>query len=361
MPPVGLSSGRAVRSDWIACWPRAQRAGGWYVSSGFGAGRRVRLAGRRPRKSRGSHGETAAGRRAGTLWDRRVVRPPLLGNRIPGARCPAGWAEVTGSVATATGVIAGAVENGANTVGEVVADVVESAGNRAQDRLRRRRAKPEGASGTGPPAGAAAWLGGVVAGLANVTGAVVKGPAGLVGGALAGLVRVVGGLVGRDRGLAARGLVDVGSSTIGAVLVCLGTAVSMIQRVLGLQGRDRPLSAGEREMLRSVSLDSLALFNIRLIEGRSGVFGFNGRPFTLANTISGIGCRAAQPGQPATIGVLRPASALRAGEQGSRRHPVTPGGVVHPGPRGRRPPSRSKTETRSGGTGRDPRSRTCGG
>ena len=38
-------------------------------------------------------------------------------------------------------------------------------------------------------------------------------------------------------------------------------------------------------MLRKVFYNSLALYNIRLIEGWSGAFGINDRAFTLANTI----------------------------------------------------------------------------
>lgn len=182
---------------------------------------------------------------------------------------------MTGRVVSAVGGTADVVEGGANAVGEVVADVVESAGNGAQDLLRR---------GSGR-ASVLAWVGSIVAGLANVIGAVVKGGAGAVGGGLAGLIRAVGGLVALDRRLVARGLIDVGSGTMGGLLVVLGASVSLVQRIVGVQSRDRQLSDGEREILRSVFVGSLALYNIRLIEGRSGAFGFNGRPFTLGNTI----------------------------------------------------------------------------
>ncbi len=77
----------------------------------------------------------------------------------------------------------------------------------------------------------------------------------------------------------------IGASIAGTVILILGTLVSRIQRLLFLQNQPRSLNQTEEELLRGVFDDSLALDNIRIIEGRSGLFGVNSRPFTLGNTI----------------------------------------------------------------------------
>src|SRR5205814_3844422 len=65
----------------------------------------------------------------------------------------------------------------------------------------------------------------------------------------------------------------------------LGTFVALVQKVLFLQRPARALTEAEREMLRRVFRRSVSLYNVRLVEGRAGLFGFNVRPFTLGNTI----------------------------------------------------------------------------
>jgi len=77
----------------------------------------------------------------------------------------------------------------------------------------------------------------------------------------------------------------IGASIAGAILLILGTLVSMLQRLLLLQGPVRALSKTEEESLRKIFGDSLALHKVRIIAGRSGLFGLNTRAFTLGNTI----------------------------------------------------------------------------
>src|SRR5262249_44481459 len=74
-------------------------------------------------------------------------------------------------------------------------------------------------------------------------------------------------------------------SVIGAVVYGVGTLISLGQRVSGFQRAERALSKQEREMLRRIYLNAVSLYEIRLIEGGSGVFEGTHRPFTLGNTI----------------------------------------------------------------------------
>jgi hypothetical protein len=124
-----------------------------------------------------------------------------------------------------------------------------------------------------------------VAGLLNVVGATIAGVAGILGGVPAGVIRILGGVVAWDRRLLLRGAAGLASSIGGALVLLAGTAVASVQRLVGAEAAARPLSKDERTMLRVVFGDSLSYVNVRIVEGRSGAFGANDRPFTLGNTI----------------------------------------------------------------------------
>ena len=77
----------------------------------------------------------------------------------------------------------------------------------------------------------------------------------------------------------------MGASIAGVVLVTLGRLAGLVQTLVRLQRRGRPLTADERALLGNVYRDSIAYDRIRIVEGRAGVFSINKRPFTLGNTI----------------------------------------------------------------------------
>jgi hypothetical protein len=72
---------------------------------------------------------------------------------------------------------------------------------------------------------------------------------------------------------------------VGAALVVIGKVVSLVQVAFGQEKRKRPLTKQEAAMLHNVFRASVALFNVRIIQGDSGVFDFTDRAFTLGNTI----------------------------------------------------------------------------
>jgi hypothetical protein len=196
-----------------------------------------------------------------------------------------GWADLSAAARDLVGVAAHVVEGIVQGAGDAVADCVETAGNVAHDGARAAGVW----AGRIPVAGgalrvAAMWAGGAVAGSANLAGAALKGGFGIAAGAVGGALQVVGGVLLASRGLLLGGLLDLGASLAGAVLLVLGTLVALVQQLLFLQ-RARALSPAERELLRRVFRRSLSSYNVRLVEGRAGVFGFNERPFTLGNTI----------------------------------------------------------------------------
>lgn len=79
----------------------------------------------------------------------------------------------------------------------------------------------------------------------------------------------------------------------GAVVLALGRSVSSVQRLSpSLQAPARPLTADERAVLRPVLADGTALDDIRIIDGRAGLFDVVPHPFTLGTTIYLKGRRA---------------------------------------------------------------------
>src|SRR3954469_25762715 len=72
---------------------------------------------------------------------------------------------------------------------------------------------------------------------------------------------------------------------VGATVAAAGRAVGAVQTAVGLQAKARALSDDESATLRRVYRGALDLAPIRIVEGRSGLFGLSDRPFTLGNCI----------------------------------------------------------------------------
>lgn len=124
---------------------------------------------------------------------------------------------------------------------------IDAAGNRVGDVLCRIP-------------GPGRWLGGVVVAAASLVGSVLASVVGLAGGALP-------------------------AAAAGGGIVVLGKVVALVQAVLGLQWRHRPLDDAEKALLSAVFRDSVHLEAVRLVPGYAGVFSASPRPFTLGNTI----------------------------------------------------------------------------
>jgi hypothetical protein len=212
------------------------------------------------------------------------------------------------AVKKAANAAADAVSSAANGVAQAVASVVEAGANAveaAANAVAGAIASAAGAvadvlsnvpviggvlSGPARAVGAAAsavvrWAGGAVAGTLRLAAAGIKAVGGLVGGVLGGLIRVAGGILTLDGGMILDGLIQVASGIAGAVIVVGGKLIETVQGVLGIQNRYRRLDDEEIGILRRVFWNALGLDQIRIVEGRAGVFGLNSRPFVLGNTI----------------------------------------------------------------------------
>jgi hypothetical protein len=169
-------------------------------------------------------------------------------------------------------------EDAPNAIAEVVSDIVETIGKAIEDATSLPRGTP--ALGV-----ALAWLGGVVAHALDIVGVSIKGLLGIVGGVIGGVIRMVGGVLSLNGGYVRAGLVDIGSSFAGAIILVVAKMASLVQSIILVEARERQLTAREIRLLRRVFRNSVAYYNVRLVEGRAGLFGLNPRPFALGNTI----------------------------------------------------------------------------
>jgi len=179
----------------------------------------------------------------------------------------------------AVNTVADAVEDAANAVGEFVSDAVETAGNAVEDGL-------DWLGGDIPILGdVLGWVGGVISGVFDLVGAIIKGVIGIIGGVIGGVIRIIGGIVSLNGGLILEGLGDISSSIFGAIILIGGKLISLVQHIIFVQAKERKLTEDEIKLLKRVFRKSIAYYNVRLIEGRAGLYSLNSRPFTLGNTI----------------------------------------------------------------------------
>jgi hypothetical protein len=195
--------------------------------------------------------------------------------------------KINKTIPRVTNAVANAINTVVNSAAEVVVDVLETVGNVIEDGSNVTTAwVAKSIPGVGGAiANGLRWMGRVSSAAFDLGGAIVKGAAGVFAGVLGGTVRILAGIVSLDRDLAVEGAIDVGSGIGGAALLTGGKAIAFVQTVAVIQAPERQLSGEEVTLLKRVFHNSVALYNVRLVEGRSGLFGINDRPFTLGNTI----------------------------------------------------------------------------
>ena len=197
---------------------------------------------------------------------------------------------VGNAISDAAEAVGDAVNTVVNAVGDAVSDVVEAVGNAISDGLEAVGGLLSGIPVVGGVLGGIFhWLGNVVASVTDLVGAVIKGVTTIVGGVLSGVIKIIGGGIG---GLLAwngrvfvEGWGDILSGIAGAVIGIVGKAIGVIQTIFGLQWGKRSLTRAEKDMLMQVFRNSVALYNVRVVDGFAGLYSLNDRPFTLGNTI----------------------------------------------------------------------------
>lgn len=112
----------------------------------------------------------------------------------------------------------------------------------------------------------------------------VPGPGRWLGSVVVAAVSVLAAVVGGLRGLATRPG-NLPAAAGGAMLVVFAKLVALAQALVGLQRRQRGLTAGERALLAGVFGRSVDLRAVRVVPGHAGLFSLNARPFTLGATV----------------------------------------------------------------------------
>lgn len=135
-------------------------------------------------------------------------------------------------------------------------------------------------------AGALRWIGNMITMVCDAVATVVKAVASFAIDVITGLLRIVGGILSLNGRLILKGLDDIVSGFVGAVIIILGKIVlELPQTALLVQQPGRRLTKSEEEMLRRIYRNSLSLGAIRINDNTSGVFSLSTDPFTFGNTI----------------------------------------------------------------------------
>ncbi|MBC6460432.1 hypothetical protein [Actinomadura sp. HBU206391] len=186
--------------------------------------------------------------------------------------------------------MADAAEAAVHAVGEFASDVIETAGTALRNGLEMSGGRLAHLPIIGPKIRFLLhWLATVTSTAFDLVGTALKAVFDLVGGVGGGAIRLagggIGGLAARDGRTFVKGIGDGVSSLAGALLVILAKTVAFVQAVLFMQLGERALTEAERSLLQQVFRGSVALYNVRVVQGFAGLFSVNVRPFALGNTI----------------------------------------------------------------------------
>ena len=187
----------------------------------------------------------------------------------------------------AADAVADVVSDVVEDVADAVTDAAETVGNAVEDALDWVAGQADKLPWAGGfLGGVSRWLGRGISAAFDLLGGLIKGISSIVSGLIGGLIRIVGGTLSLDWSSIREGLMDIASGLAGGIILIGLKLVSFVQTVsYFLQPNERRLTDLEKKDLERVFRDSLALYNIRLVEGFAGIFSVNDRAFTSGNTI----------------------------------------------------------------------------
>lgn len=199
-----------------------------------------------------------------------------------------------GAITSAANAVADVVEDVADVVTDVVeeivdavTDAVESVGNALEDAIGWVADQAKKIPGVGGFLGEVFdWLGRSISSAFDFIAGVIKGVAAIATGIISGVIKIVGGILTLNWPLIKAGLIDIGAGILGGVVMILARFVDLVQTVsYFLQPNERALTSTEQAMLKRIFENSLALYNIKIVEGFAGLFSINSRPFVIGDTI----------------------------------------------------------------------------
>ena len=133
------------------------------------------------------------------------------------------------------------------------------------------------------------WLGTIVSAGFDLIAMLTCCAVNIASNGLAGMVRVLIGVLrvifARDGRLVRKGVADIFAGIAGAVIAVVAKTVALIHAVIFMQMGERPLNDHEKAIVARIYRNSIAVKNVRIIDGFAGLFSTNNRPFTLGNRI----------------------------------------------------------------------------
>lgn len=169
---------------------------------------------------------------------------------------------------------------------EEVSDAIESGGNAAKDKADQiADAVKDVPIIGGAVASVVRWTGRVTAGICELAANIVKGIGAFVKASAGLVLGIIEGIVTGSLGTILDAFVDYAANIFGGILIIAGGFISLVQIIFGTQKEKRKLTEDERELLELIYQKTLKLNNIRIVEGRSGIYSFNDRPFVKGNLI----------------------------------------------------------------------------
>lgn len=191
------------------------------------------------------------------------------------------------AIAAVVDAVVEAIDQILTAVVEFVTDLIEIIGNGLgalfhwlADQIENDPENPH--PGT---ANALRWIGNVITKACDTLATVIKAVASFAIDVITGLLRIVGGILSLNGRLILKGLDDIVSGFVGAVVIIAGKILELFQTAILVQQPGRPLTKAEKDMLRRIYHHSLSLGAIRVNDRTAGLFGLNPWPFTFGNTI----------------------------------------------------------------------------
>jgi hypothetical protein len=186
----------------------------------------------------------------------------------------------------AVNTVSDAISSGANAIGDALSDAAETIGNAIGDAADALAGALSEIPWIGEVLGGIVhWLGNVASSSMDFGGSLVKGVLNIAGGELGGLIKIVGGLLGLDSGLIGDGFGEIISSFVGSAIGMVLKAGALLNNIVGGNWNKRALTRAEKDMLRKVFRDSVALYNVRVVDGYAGIFNASSSPYTIGDTI----------------------------------------------------------------------------
>jgi hypothetical protein len=196
---------------------------------------------------------------------------------------------VSDAVEDVVNTVTDAVQDVVDTVSNVVTNAIETAGSAMQRGLDYLA----DSIGGGFWSDSLKWLGGIISGVHNAVASTIKAAAAITSSTIISGIQLLGGILSFNPDLIKKAATTILAGITSGIIYIAGSAITFFQKTFFLQSSERSLTKNERSRLKKVFYDSILLFNIRIVEGDTGIYGevlkLTGNDdtaaFTLGNTI----------------------------------------------------------------------------